>query len=84
MSQKQLLPRRTFNMENLDISKRLSIRRVALMHGIPARVVARAVASGAMPALKTKTETGRDRVYISYDDALFWVTSLQCETSVAK
>lgn len=52
--------------------------------GIPARVVARAVASGELPALRTKTETGRDRVYISYEDAQAWLSSLQQETGVAK
>jgi hypothetical protein len=71
-------------MHNQDVSKRLSIRRVALLLGIPARVVARAVASGELPALVTKTETGRDRVYISYEDAQSWLSSLQSETSIAK
>jgi hypothetical protein len=71
-------------MQNTDIGKRLSIRRVAMMLGIPARVVARAVASGQLPAIKTKTETGRDRVYILFEDALTWIESLQRETSVAK
>jgi hypothetical protein len=71
-------------MHNQDVSKRLSIRRVALLLGIPARVVARAVASGELPALVTKTETGRDRVYISYEDAQSWLNSLQNETSIAK
>jgi hypothetical protein len=71
-------------MHNQDVSKRLSIRRVALLLGIPARVVARAVASGKLPALVTKTETGRDRVYISYEDAQSWLSSLQSETSIAK
>ena len=71
-------------MQNKDISKRLSVRRVALLLGIPARVVARAVASGELPALVTKTETGRDRAYIAYEDAKLWIDSLQNETSVAK
>lgn len=55
-----------------------------MMLGIPARVVARAVASGELPALRTKTETGRDRAYILYEDAQEWLLSLQQETSVAK
>jgi hypothetical protein len=71
-------------MQNIDIGKRLSVRRVAMMLGIPARVVARAVASGELPALRTKTETGRDRAYILYEDAQEWLLSLQQETSVAK
>ena len=71
-------------MQNQDVNKRLSIRRVALLLGIPARVVARAAASGELPALVTKTETGRDRVYISYEDAQSWLSSLQNETSIAK
>lgn len=71
-------------MQNPDISKRLSVRRVAMILGIPARVVARAVAAGELRAIKTKTETGRDRVYISYEDALDWLSSLQLETGAAK
>lgn len=61
----------------LEVSKRLSIRKVAMLYGIPARAVSRAVANGELPALKTKTETGRDRVYISGADAHDWICSLQ-------
>lgn len=71
-------------MQNPDISKRLSVRRVAILLGIPARVVARAVVSGELPAIKTTTETGRDRVYISYEDAQNWLVSLQLETGAAQ
>jgi hypothetical protein len=71
-------------MNSTEVSKRLSIRKVAILHGIPPRSVARAVAQGELPALKTKTETGRDRVYISYEDAQEWVRSLQGEMSAAK
>lgn len=65
-------------------AKRLSVRKVSMLYGIPARVVARAVAQGELPALKIKTETGRDRVYISHDDAHQWIQSLQSEIGVAK
>lgn len=71
-------------MQNQNTPKRLSIRKVALLLGIPARVVARAVVAGELPALVTKTETGRDRVYILLKDATEWASSLQNETSVAK
>jgi len=54
----------------------MSIRAVALAHGIPARTVARAVESGALPAVKTTTETGRERVYISPETAQQWVDGL--------
>lgn len=56
--------------------RRLSIRAVAMTYGIPARAVSRAVASGQLPALVTITETGRERVYISPDDAAAWFDSL--------
>jgi hypothetical protein len=55
-----------------------------MLHGIPPRVVSRAVAQGELPAIRTKTETGRDRVYISYEDALAWVSSLQNEMTAAR
>jgi hypothetical protein len=83
MSQKNSLTW-TFKMQNTESNKRLSIRRVAIMLGIPARVVARAVASGALPAIKIKTETGRDRAYILYEDAQAWVCTLQQSVSAAK
>lgn len=64
--------------------KRLSVRRVAMMYGIPSRVVARAVANNELPALVTKTDTGRDRAYILQDDAQRWVDSLKSEYRVAQ
>lgn len=67
-----------------EVSKRLSVRRVAMLYGIPSRVVARAVASGDLPALLTKTETGRDRAYIMREDADRWVSSLCSEARVAR
>jgi hypothetical protein len=38
--------------------------------------VSRAVESGSLPAVKTVTETGRERVYISPEDAQQWVNGL--------
>jgi hypothetical protein len=64
-------------------AKRLSVRKVAMTYGIPPRVVARAVANKELPALVTKTDTGRDRAYILEDDARFWVDSLKSETRAA-
>lgn len=57
-------------------SRRMSIRSVALTYGIPARTVSRAVSSGELPAVLTVTETGRERAYISYEDADSWFKSL--------
>jgi hypothetical protein len=56
--------------------RRLSIRAVALKYGLPTRAVARAVASGDLPAALTLTETGRTRAYISPEDADLWFQSL--------
>jgi hypothetical protein len=56
--------------------RRMSIRNVALTYGIPARTVSRAVSSGDLPAVVTKTETGRERAYISIDDAERWFSTL--------
>lgn len=56
--------------------RRLSIRAVATTYGIPARTVSRAVSSGELPAIVTITETGRERAYISADDAAEWFDSL--------
>ena len=56
--------------------RRMSIRSVAMTYGIPARTVSRAISTGELPAVRTVTETGRERVYISYDDADQWFKSL--------
>jgi len=56
--------------------RRMSIRNVAITYGIPARTVSRAVASGELRAVVTRTETGRERVYISADDAQQWFSTL--------
>jgi hypothetical protein len=54
----------------------MSVRNVAITYGIPARVVSRAVSIGELAAIVTVTETGRERVYISYEDAAAWFSSL--------
>jgi hypothetical protein len=82
--QNALSPKTEAMMNSNEIAKRLSIRKVAMLHGIPPRVVSRAVAQGELPAIRTKTETGRDRVYISYEDARAWVSSLQNEMTTAR
>ena len=38
--------------------------------------MSRAIASGELPAVLTTTETGRERAYVSEDDAVFWFNSL--------
>lgn len=48
-----------------------------MAYGIPARTVARAVSTGELPAVITKTETGRDRAYISHEDAAQWFSTLE-------
>lgn len=63
-------------MQRQTTTKRMSIRAVALAHGIPARTVSRAVESGSLSAVRTVTETGRERVYISPEDAQQWVNGL--------
>lgn len=69
-------------MQPPETSKRLSVRRVAMTFGIPSRTVSRAIACGDLPAIKTTTETGQERAYISYEDALAWIRSLHTEASV--
>jgi hypothetical protein len=69
------------DVEVQQTQRRMSIRSVSLTYGIPARVVARAVSTGELPAVVTTTETGRERVYISYEDALSWFESLSAKTT---
>lgn len=57
--------------------RRMSVRNVAMTYGIPPRVVSRAVSIGELPAVVTKTETGRERIYILNEDAERWFTTLQ-------
>ena len=56
----------------MQSSKRVSIRAVAMRYGLPPAVVSRAIASGDLPAVVVSTETGRERAYISPDDAEHW------------
>ena len=56
----------------MQSAKRLSIRAVAIRYGLPPAVVSRAVASGDLPAVLVTTATGRERAYISPDDAEHW------------
>lgn len=58
------------------LKKRLSIRATAIKYGIPPRVVSRAIFMGELTAIKTTTETGRERIYILSDDAEKWFNSL--------
>lgn len=60
--------------------RRLSIRATAMEYGLPPRVISRAILMGELPAIKTKTETGRERVYILKDDAEKWFNSLYLQT----
>jgi hypothetical protein len=64
-------------------TKRLSIRSVAIMFGLPPRVVSRAISFGELPAVITTTETGRERAYVSEEDALAWFNSLTSSTEEA-
>ena len=56
--------------------RRMSVRAVAMTYGIPARTVVRATETGELPALKTVTETGRERIYIQKSDAEQWINSI--------
>ena len=56
--------------------RRMSVRAVAMTYGIPTRTVVRAIYSGELPAIKTTTETGRERVYILAMDAENWISSM--------
>jgi hypothetical protein len=46
------------------------------MFGLPPRVISRAIASGELPAVLTTTETGRERAYVSEEEANIWFNSL--------
>ncbi len=65
--------------------KRMSIRATAIKYGIPPRVVSRAIWCGELSAIRTTTETGRERIYILNDDAEKWFNSLalSADTSVS-
>jgi hypothetical protein len=64
--------------------RRMSIRNVAMTYGIPARTVSRAVAMGELPAILTVTETGRERAYISREDAQRWFDMLSLSSEKAR
>lgn len=57
-------------------NRRLSIRATAIKYGLPPRVISRAIWMGELPAIKTTTETGRERIYILNNDADTWFNSL--------
>ena len=57
-------------------AKRLSVRSISMKFGLPPRVISRAIAFGELPAVLTTTETGRERAYVSEDDAISWFNSL--------
>lgn len=69
-------------MEVQVVTKRLSIRSVAHMFGLPPRVISRAIANGELIAVATTTETGRERFYVSEKDAISWFNSLTPASSV--
>lgn len=62
-------------------TKRLSISGVSKLYGLPPRVVSRAVSRGELPAVITTTETGRERIYVSAQDASVWFNSLTNKVS---
>jgi hypothetical protein len=64
--------------------RRMSIRNVAMTYGIPARTVSRAVSSGELAAVVTITETGRERAYISREDAQRWFEMLSLPSEKAR
>lgn len=55
-----------------------------MTYGIPARTVSRAVETGELHAVRTTTETGRERVYISREDAQVWFESLSLPREKAR
>lgn len=63
-------------MKTIQKQRRLSIRATAIKYGLPPRVVSRAISIGELSAIKTTTETGRERIYILTDDADKWFDSL--------
>jgi hypothetical protein len=54
-----------------------------MTYGLPARAVSRAVNTGELPAIITTTETGRERAYISSNDAAAWFESLSTSSEKA-
>jgi len=66
----------------MTAERRLSIRAVAMRYGLPPKVVSRSVASGDLPAVVVPTDTGRERAYISPEDADHWFRGLLTTSSV--
>lgn len=66
----------------MEMTKRLSIRAVALRYGLPPTVVSRSVTAGELPAVVVKTGTGRERMYIAPEDADRWFHSLLTASSL--
>lgn len=64
-------------------NRRMSVRSAAMTYGLPTRVVARAIKSGELPAVKTVTETGQERAYISKTDVETWISSLSTADSAS-
>lgn len=62
-------------IDNHD-QRRLSVRKIALIYGIPAGAVVRAVDAGELPAVRLTTPTGKERLYVLRDDANSWIESL--------
>lgn len=62
--------------------RRLSVRAVAKTYGIPTRTIVRATHSGELPAIRTITETGQERIYILATDAENWISSMLSSAAV--
>jgi hypothetical protein len=67
----------------LQTEKRMSVRATAMRLGLPTRVISRAVWLGELTAIRTTTETGRERIYIRFVDADSWFKSLSSESKTA-
>lgn len=70
-------------MNTIQKQRRLSIRATAIKYGLPPRVVSRAIWAGELSAIKTTTETGRERIYILNDDADKWFESLTLPADIS-
>jgi hypothetical protein len=62
----------------------MSVRAVAMTYGLPARTVSRAIENGELFAIITKTETGRERAYISSADAAAWFDAMVSQQDRAR
>lgn len=59
--------------------RRLSVRGIAIKHGIPAGGILRAIESGELPAVMIKTPSGQERYHIAEEDAACWIESLRTD-----